>query len=84
MCDDNQMHTLEVPFSILKKDVPLELAKYIRQHVVEMRRGGRYNTWAKKVITNHHHVVRRLYRQYNINIFSQRSRRTVKNTKAAI
>ena len=84
VCDDNQIHTLEVPFSILKKDVPLELAKYIREHVVEMRRGGRYNTWAKKVITNHHRVVRRLYRQYNINIFSQRSRRTVKNTKAAI
>ena len=40
ICDDNQMHTLEVPFTILKKDVPLELAKYIRQSVVEMKRGG--------------------------------------------
>ena len=84
VCDDNQIHTLEVPFSILKKDIPLELAKYIQQHVIEMRRGGRYNTWAKKTISNHHRIVRRLYRQYNINIFSQRSRRTIKNTKTAI
>ena len=73
VCDDNQVHTLEVPFLILKKDVPLELAKYIRQHVIEMKRGGRYNTWAKKTVTNHQRIVRRLYRQYNINIFSQRS-----------
>ena len=29
VCNDNQIHTLEIPFSILKKDVPLELAKYI-------------------------------------------------------
>ena len=78
------MHTLEVPYTILKKDVPLELAKYIRQSVVEMKRGGRYNTWAKNVIKNHQRVIRRLYRQYNINIFSQRSRRTVQNAKESL
>ena len=68
VCGDNQVHTLEVPFLILKKDAPLELARYIQQHVIEMKRGGRYNTWSKKAIYNHHHAVRRIYCQYNINI----------------
>lgn len=35
--------TYTIPFSVLKKDVPVELAKYIRDQVLEERRGGRYN-----------------------------------------
>ena len=59
-------NVLDIPFSTLKKDVPLELAKYIREKVVESRRKGRYNTWALDFIKNHSRAVRRLYRVYNV------------------
>ena len=32
----------ETPFSMLKKDQPLDLAKYIIREVVESKRGGKY------------------------------------------
>ena len=50
--DDDQTTTLEIPFSILKKDVPLELEKIIKHNVVKERRNGRY-TWTKKTIIEH-------------------------------
>ena len=64
---DTEEETLQVPFLVLKKDVPLELARYIRDKVVEDSRRGHYNTWAKKVIKNHGRTVRRIRRYYNIN-----------------
>jgi hypothetical protein len=44
---------LDVPFTILKKDVPLELARYIRAKVIDAKRRGFYNTWAKQTLRNH-------------------------------
>jgi hypothetical protein len=64
--DDIGEHDLTVPFPILKRDVPLELSHFIRDNVVEDRRGGYYNTWAKNTLKAHARGVRRLYRAYNI------------------
>ena len=42
--DKNEFEsTVEVPFSILKKDILIELARYIQEKVIEPRRGGYYN-----------------------------------------
>lgn len=57
---------LTVPFRIIKKDFPLETAKYIRQNVLEERRGGKYNAWAQATIKAHSRLIRRLHRHYNI------------------
>ena len=67
-------NVLDIPFSVLKKDVPLELAKYVRDHVVESRRKGRYNTWALDFIRNHSRAIRRLYRIYNVDPPSKKVR----------
>ena len=64
--DDIGEHILTVPFQILKKDVPVELAKYIRDKVVEDKRGGFHNTWAKNTLKMHAKGIRRLYRIFNI------------------
>ena len=56
--DDVQTTTLEIPFSILNEYVPLELEKIINNNVVEERRNGRYNAWAKKKIVKHARSVR--------------------------
>jgi len=78
---ETQDDVLEVPFKILKKDVPLELAKYIRDNVVESRRSGHFNTWATNVIKTHGRTVRRMRRYYNVG----RTVRARKNrTKAGI
>ncbi len=58
--------TLDVPFHVLRKDVPLELARYIRNSVLEKRRGGYYNTWASKILKQHGRTIRRLHRFYNV------------------
>ena len=54
-------HDITVPFLILKKDVPLELAKFIQDKVMEHKCGGYYNTWAKNTLKSHARGVRRLY-----------------------
>jgi hypothetical protein len=66
--DDIGKHTLTVPFPILKRDVPLEVAHFIRDNVVEDKRGGYYNTWAKHTLKAHARGVRRLYRAYNVDL----------------
>ena len=33
--------TFEIPFSIIKKDRPMEVATYIRNHVIERKRNGK-------------------------------------------
>ena len=58
--------TYETPFSKIKKDRPFEVAKYIRKEVIERKRGGRYEEWAKKVLTRAHRTIRRMHRSYNI------------------
>ena len=90
--DDNiGEHNLTVPFPILNRDVPLELAHFIRDKVVEDRRGGYYNTWAKNTLKAHARGVRRLYRAYNVDSMyrTYRTRRakangTPKNARTAI
>ena len=56
----------EIPFSLLKKDRPIETAKYIKAHVVENKRGGYYNTWANKTLTQMNRTIRRMHRYFNI------------------
>jgi hypothetical protein len=51
--DDIGEHDLAVPFPILKRDVPLGLARFIRDKVIEDRRGGHYNLWAKSTLKAH-------------------------------
>jgi hypothetical protein len=60
-------HILDVPFAVLKKDVPLELAKYVRYHVLDRKRNGFYNQWANKRIKTHTRCIKCLYQSYNIN-----------------
>jgi len=64
--DDIGEHNLAVPFPILKRDVPVELARFIRDKVIEDKRGGYYNTWAKNTLKAHSRGVRRLYHTYKI------------------
>jgi hypothetical protein len=59
-------HDLTVPFLILKRDVPLETAIFVRDKVVEDRRGGFYNTWAKNTLKAYARGVRRLFKAYNV------------------
>ena len=61
-------HIMEVPFPVLKKDVPLECAKYIKNYVIDSatRGAGRYTSWATTVLKQHTRTVRRLSRSYNI------------------
>jgi len=63
IADNNVM---DVPFPILRKDVPLELARYVRLYVIDERRKGFYNDWAAKVIKDHTCCIRRLHKAYNI------------------
>lgn len=58
---------LDVPFNVLRQDVPLELAKYIENYVVKERRGkGYFTEWAAKMIQGHKKCIKRLYHSYNI------------------
>ena len=58
--------TYDVPFWLLKKDRPIETAKHIRHKVVENKRGGRYEQWAKEVLMRAQRIIRRLHRHHNI------------------
>jgi hypothetical protein len=66
MDDDIGEHVLNIPFPVLKQDVPVELARFIRDKVIEDKRNGFYNTWAKNTLKTHGRGVRRLYRAYNV------------------
>ena len=58
--EDNSM---EVRFEDLNRDVPVEIARYIRNHVLEAsRRNGTLNAWEVKVLKGHTRAIRRLYR----------------------
>ena len=58
--------TYKVPFNVIKIDCPIEVSKYIKNKVVENRRGGKYNTWAKKILVRAQRTIRRLKRIHNI------------------
>ena len=51
--DDIGTHDMVIPFPILKHDVPVELARFIRDKVVEDKRGGYHNEWAKNTLKAH-------------------------------
>ena len=58
--EDNIMQVL---FEDLKEEFPVELEKYIRNHVVESSRiKGNLNDWAVKVMKVNTRAIRRLYR----------------------
>ncbi|MCC7779031.1 hypothetical protein, partial [Klebsiella pneumoniae] len=47
--DQNQEEIVcEHPFEVIKKDIPLEIAKFIRNYVVDSSRKGYLTTWATK------------------------------------
>ena len=81
--DDQEIHTLEILFQILKKDEPLELAKYIQEKVLDEKRKGKYNIWASTTIKSHNRCVRRLYKSYNVQIINK-SRRVIINRRNKI
>ena len=58
--------TYDSPFTMIKKDRPIETARYIKNHVTENKRGGKYDQWSKKILVRAQRVIRRLNRRYNI------------------
>ena len=59
--DKNEVEsTVKVPFPILKIDILIEFARYIQEKVIESRRGGYYNQWAKSMLKSHNRAVRQL------------------------
>ena len=61
--------SFEVPFNLFQKDCPMETAKYIRNNVVESKRGGIYENWAKKTIETSERTIRRLSSCYDVDKF---------------
>ena len=57
---------LEIPFNLIKKDRPMETARYIRNNVVEKTRSGYYGTWAKNILKQADRNIRRIKWCYNI------------------
>ena len=58
---------LEVPFGILKKDYPMDVARYVKNYVVEKsRRDGQFNAWASKVLKANARRIKRMYRMKEI------------------
>ena len=58
----------DVPYSLIKKDRPIETAKFIRNNVVESECGGKYETWAKKILVRSQRTICRLSRYHNIDV----------------
>ena len=56
----------EIPFSLLKKDRPIETARYIKNHVVESKRNGKYEQWSKKILIRAQRTIRRMRKHHNI------------------
>jgi hypothetical protein len=85
--NDIGKHTLTVPFPILKRDVPLEVARFIHDNVVEDKRGGYYSTWAKHTRKAHARGVKHLYRACNIDslycVYRMRRAKTNRMSKNA-
>lgn len=74
-------HILEIPFPVLKGDVPVDVARYIRDKVIESRRNGFYNSWAKRTLKSHGRCIRRLYQIHNVDKTVRIRRMTQKKEK---
>eukprot|EP00957_Ditylum_brightwellii_P039440 2983713-Ditylum_brightwellii.AAC.1 len=58
---------MEVPFNILKKDIPMDLVRYIKRHVVEKsQRKGVFNEWATKTLKMNNRVIKRMQCAHDI------------------
>ena len=75
--DDKKTHTLEILFQIIKKDIPLELAKYIQEKVLDEKKREKYNTWVLTTIKSHNRSIRRHYKLYNVQIVNKFRRVTL-------
>jgi hypothetical protein len=62
----DEAKTLNIPFGIAKKDLPLECARYIRLYVQDDKRNGYFNNWSKKTIQQLERNIRRLRRIFNV------------------
>ena len=57
-----EYNIIEVWFEDLNKDFLVELARYIRNHIVEVfRKKGTFNAWVVNVIKVHTSAIRSLY-----------------------
>jgi hypothetical protein len=78
---------MEVPFPVMKKDVPLECAKYIKNYVIDSSTRGSdiHTTWANTFLKQHCRTICRLHRDYNIGASSRydRNRRAKINRHTA-
>lgn len=61
--------TLDIPFPLLKKDRPIETARYINIHVLEESRHGIHTTWAKNILKQANRSIRRMSHHYNVDRF---------------
>ena len=46
----------------------MDTARYISNHVIDDKRNGRYNSWAKNTMKKHARTIRKLYRIHGINL----------------
>ena len=54
----NSGQQFEALFTLIKKDRPIELAKYIQHEVIEPKRGGYYEQWAKNTLKRTERTIR--------------------------
>ena len=59
---------VDIPFVVLENDEPVIVTRYIKEHVVEDKRQGHYNTWSKKTLKYHTRTIRRLYRLFEMDL----------------
>ena len=58
--------TVDIPFHLMKKDRPMETARYINIHVIEESRHGMHTSWAKKILKQANRSIRRMSYHYNV------------------
>ncbi|MGH7955023.1 MAG: reverse transcriptase domain-containing protein [Gloeomargaritales cyanobacterium] len=80
--EDNE-HYSDIAFDLLKKDVPFQLAKYIREKVMEPTRDGRYIRWAKGILQEHIRTIRRLQSSMQRTSDGPAKRRKSRNSRNA-
>ena len=52
----------------MKKEELVIVARYIKEHVVEDKRQGHYNAWAKRTLKYHTRTLRRLHRLFDMDL----------------
>ena len=80
--------TYKSDFSEVKSDRPIDLVRYIRNEVVESKRGGFYETSAQNALKSTNRTIRRMAQYYNIDrlmrlrhVKSIKLRRQYRNTR---